>query len=444
MPRNSWLVFLAIMTAAGTALAGPADWPQWRGPASQGISQETKLPAEWSATKNIAWKTPLPGRGHSSPIVWGKKLFLTTSIEGDVVPGAAAVKHVFYDKEFLHPDSTGATRHQTLKVLCLDAETGKVLWDKTAFEGTVYDNRHKKNTYASPTPVTDGRRVFAFFESEGLYCYDFDGKLLWKKSLGGMGKAGMGPGTSPVLYRDLVILQCDLGMGDGSFIAAVEKKNGKEAWRTPRKVQSSWTTPIVVEGSSRDELITSGNEFIIAYDPASGKELWRSKGVGSNAIPTPVAGHDLVILSAGYPVKRVIAVRLGGAGDLTGTAKIAWTYDKGTAYVPSPILYGDYLYLTTDTGILTCLDARTGAVRYEGGRVPVPATFTASPVAFGGKILLTSEDGDTFVVQAGPQHSVIATNTVGEPVYASPAIAGGKIFIRGEKNLYCIQVATDK
>jgi outer membrane protein assembly factor BamB len=201
-------------------------------------------------------------------------------------------------------------------------------------------------------------------------------------------------------------------------------------------VQVSWATPILVRSAKRAELITSGSESVIAYDPATGKELWRHKGVESNAIPSPVANNDMVFVSAGSPAKVAMAIMLGGTGDLADG--VVWKYSKGTAYVPSPILYGDYLYLTTDRGILTCLVAKTGEVKYEGGRVPIPATFTASPVAFDGKILLTSEDGDTFVVRAGARHEIINTNSLGEPVYASPAIADGNIFIRGERNLYCI------
>jgi outer membrane protein assembly factor BamB len=263
-----------------------------------------------------------------------------------------------------------------------------------------------------------------------------DGKLKWKADLGKLGTVGMGTGTSPIVHRDLVIVQCDEENGESSFIVAMNKNTGKEAWRTPRKVQVSWSTPLLVQTSKRAELITSGTEFVIAYDPATGQELWRHNGVKSNAIPSPVANSGVVFVSAGFPAKIAMAITLGGTGDLADT--VLWKYAKGTAYVPSPILYGDYLYLTSDRGVLTCLDAKTGEVKYEGGRVPVPATFTASPVAFDGKILLTSEDGDTFVVKAGPKHEILGTNSVGEPVYASPAVADGNIFIRGERNLYCI------
>jgi outer membrane protein assembly factor BamB len=421
-----------------TTTTGAANWPQWRGPGGSGVSTETNLPAEWNASKNIKWKTPIAGRGHSSPVVWGNKIFLTTAIEGDVVPGAKAVTHIVDGGQvFLHPDSIGADRKHTFKVICINAETGKVLWEQTAFEGTPYDNRHRKSSYAASTPVTDGKSVYAFFGTEGLFAYDLNGKLAWKADLGKLGTIGMGTGTSPILYDNLIIVQCDEESGAASFIVALDKKTGKEMWRTPRKVQASWATPILVAGARRTELITSGNEIVIAYDPATGKELWRHKGVESNAIPSPVANREVVFVSAGFPEKVVMAINLGASGDLGES--VVWKYAKGTAYVPSPILYGDYLYLTTDRGILTCLDAKTGEVKYEGGRLPIPATFTASPIAFEGKILLTSEDGDTFVIKAGPKHEILATNSVGEPVYASPAVADGKIFIRGEKNIYCVQ-----
>lgn len=416
--------------------ASGANWPQWRGPSGQGVSTEKNLPSEWTPTKNIKWKTPIAGRGHSSPIVWGNKIFLTTAVEGEVVPGAKAVPHVEDGKPYVHPDAVGANRKHSFKVICVDRNTGKILWEQTAFEGTPYDDRHRKSSFASSTPATDGKFVYAFFGTEGLFAYDFDGKLAWKTQVGKLGTFGMGVGTSPIIVNDLVIIQGDEEVGASSFMVAVDKRTGKEAWRTARKIQASWSTPLLVNNGKRSEIITAGNEAVVAYDPATGKELWRHKGVESNAIPSPVANNEMVFISAGFPAKVAMAIKLGGTGDLADT--VVWKYEKGTAYVPSPILVGDYLYLTTDRGIITCIDSRTGEVKYEGGRVPIPATFTASPVAFDGKILLTSEDGDTFVVKAGPKHEIIATNSVGEPVYASPAVADGKIFIRAEKNLYAI------
>jgi outer membrane protein assembly factor BamB len=434
--RITIFALVAVLSLTTVGFAG--NWPQWRGPDGSGISNEKNLPAEWTPAKNIKWKTPIAGRGHSSPIVWGNKIFLTTAIEGEAVPGAKAVKHMAGDKEFLHPDSVGADHKHTFKVIALDRNSGKILWETVAWEGTPYDNRHRKSSYASSTPATDGKLVYAFFGTEGLYAYDYNGKLAWKTQLGNLGTVGMGTGTSPILFENLVIVQCDEENGESSFIVALNKQTGKEVWRTPRKVQVSWATPILVRTAKRAELITSGTEFVISYDPATGKELWRHKGVESNAIPSPVANNEMVFVVAGFPAKIAMAIKLGGSGDLTGTPNVPWTYAKGTAYVPSPILYGDYLYLTTDRGVLTCIDAKTGEVKYEGGRIPIPATFTASPVAFEGKILMTSEDGDTFIVKAGPKHEIIGANSIGEAVYASPAVADGRIFIRGEKNLYCI------
>jgi outer membrane protein assembly factor BamB len=432
------LIAAVSLGIAATGSSSAGNWPQWRGPDGSGISTEKNLPAEWSTTKNIKWKTPIEGRGHSSPIVWGNKIFLTTAIEGEVVPGAKAAKHVLDNKDFVHPDSVGANKKHTFKVIAIDRNDGKVLWQSTAWEGTPYDDRHRKSSYAASTPATDGKLVYAYFGTEGLYAYDFNGKLAWKADLGKLGTVGMGTGTSPIIFENFVIVQCDEENGEASFIVALDKKTGKEAWRTPRKIQVSWSTPLLVKTAKRAELITSGTESIVSYDPATGKELWKHKGVESNAIPSPVANGEMVYVVAGFPAKIAMAIRLGGSGDVTGTPNVPWQYTKGTAYVPSPILYGDYLYLTTDRGILTCIDAKTGEVKYEGGRIPIPATFTASPVAFEGKILMTSEDGDTFIVKAGPKHEIIGTNSVGEPVYASPAIADGRIYIRGEKNIYCI------
>ncbi len=434
------LFFLTLTVVALSAKPKDLNWSQWRGADGTGVATAANLPAAWQPDKNIKWKTPLAGRGHSSPIVWGKRIFLTAEINGEVVPGAKAVAHTLEGQPFKHPDSIGGDRKHTFKVLCLDRDSGKLLWERTAYEGPVYDDRHRKGSYAAPTPATDGKSVFAWFgtEGDGLYSYDFNGKLLWKAPVSKIASVGMGPGASPVLFENLVILQCDEDNGEKSFITAIHAKTGKEAWRVARKVQASWSTPLIVRTPQRAELIASGAEFVIAYDPKTGKELWRTKGHEDTGVPTPVAGQGMAFIVAGYPQKRTMAIKLGGSGDLTNTSNIVWKYEKGSAYVPSPILYHDYLYLLTDRGIMTCLDAKTGKVQYEGGRLPVPATVTASPIAFDDKILLTSEDGDTYVIKAGAKHEVIATNSVGEPVYASPAVADGMIFIRGEKHLFCI------
>jgi outer membrane protein assembly factor BamB len=437
--RKIQATFIAFLCASGHSAAAE-NWPGWRGPRGSGVTEETGFPLAWSGTQNVRWKAAVEGRGHSSPVIWGDYVFLLTSVEGPVVPGHRAVEHKGWRGEdgYVHPDSTGADHRYTLKVLALERASGKLLWERSVYEGPMYDNRHRKNTYASSTPATDGERVYAFFDAEGLYCLDFEGNLLWKRDFPNVAKGGMGPGMSPVLFGNLVIVLNDVEYGEGSYIMALDKKTGARVWRTPRKHRRSWATPLLVEAGGRTELVANGAESVIAYDPANGLELWRAPGVESHPIPSPVNGHGLVILTAGSQAKRALAVRLGGSGDLADTTHVVWRYAKGTAYVPSPILFGDYVYLMTDKGILTCLDARSGELQYEGGRVPVPATFTASPVAFDGVILLTSEDGDTFVIKAGPQHEILRTNSLGEPVFASPALSSGEIFIRGEKHLYCI------
>ena len=425
---------LLVAVSASSVIVAAENWPQWRGPGGQGVSREAELPLEWGADRNIAWKVALPGWGQSSPVVWGSRLFLTTAIEGEPIPGAKAVDHLVDGKPFVHPDSVGGDRRHTLKVMALDSATGKTLWEQTAYDGPVHDARHRRASFAAPTPVTDGARVFAYFGPEGLYAYDVSGKPLWN-AVEKFGTLGLGTGTSPILYRDLVIVQRDEDNGERSSITAYDQMTGKQAWRAQRPVQVSWSTPVLVDVAGRTELVTNGTELVIAYDPASGQERWRTKGVESNAIHTPLVGHGLVIVTAGYPAKKVIAIR---PGDVPEERRVAWEYSKGTGYVLSNILYDDYLYLIADNGVVTCLDARTGKVMYEGGRVPVPARFMASPVAFGGVIAMTSDAGDTYLLKAGPAHQIVSTNPLDEPVYASPAIANGRIYIRGEKHLFAI------
>jgi len=437
-PKAQALLAVLVAAIAGSTVLRAENWPQWRGPGGQGVSRETKLPASWSADTNVAWKVEVPGRGHSAPVVWNDRIFLTTALEGEVVPGAKAVEHIDSGKPFLHPDSVGAEKKHTYKVLAYDGRSGKLLWERTAWEGVPYDNRHRKSSFASPSAATDGKLVFAYFGSEGVFAYDVDGTPAWSTSIGKVKALGLGAASSPVLFQDLVILQCDDDDGKDSAIVALEAKTGKERWRVKRPVQVSWSTPVLVQTDTRMELVANGTEWIIAYDPATGKELWRTKGVESNAIHTPIVGDGVVIVTAGFPAKKTIAIKPGGAGDVTGTAQILWTYAKGTAYVVSPLLYEGLVYLVNDRGVITAMDAKTGEIKYEGGRVPVPASFMGSPIAADGKILMTSEDGDTFVIKAGPKHEVITTNSVGEPVYTTPAISNGRIYIRGEKHLFAI------
>ena len=429
---------IAVLLAATVPAASQssANWPQWRGPGGAGIAEGTFKDA-WTP-ETVAWKVPIPGAGHSSPVVSNGRIYLTTAVEGEPLPGHKAPVHLGFDLKpgYVNPDSCCIDRTYALKVIALDGASGDLLWERTAFDGAMYDDRHRKNTYASSTIATDGEWLYAYFESAGLYAYDTNGNLKWKVDFGGLAKAGMGPGMSPLIYGDLLIVQNDLEMGEGSHILALDRRTGKQIWKTERAHRRSWATPIIVKANGRDELIASGAESVIAYDPKTGAELWRTDGVRSHPIPSVVQGHGLLFATAGSGAKVALAIR---PGDVAQTERIAWKYNKGTAYVASPILYGDYLYLISDAGLMTCLDAKTGEVKYQGGRPPVPATFRASPVAFDGKLLITSEDGDTFVIKSGPAHEVIRTNSVGEPVWASPALANGTIYIRGAKHLFAIR-----
>jgi outer membrane protein assembly factor BamB len=433
MHRSSFVSSVLTLSFVATVSLAADNWPQWRGPNGQGVSNEKQLPQEWGPDRNIAWKLPLDS-GHSSPIVWGDRAFVTSVIEGDVIPGQKAAIHMQGGKEYVHPDSVAADRKHTFKVVAIDTKTGKVAWEQVAYEGPVYDARHRQSSFAGPTAVTDGTLVYAYFGPEGLYAYDFSGKLAWKagdkfKTL------GLGTGTSPVLHENLVIVQRDEDNGEESVVVAYDKKTGKEVWKTPRKVQVSWSTPVLVQAAGRTELVTNGNEAIIAYDAATGKEVWQTKGIDSNAIHTPLVGKGLVIVTAGFPAKRILAIR---PGDQPADKRIAWEYTKGTGYVLSNILYGDHVYLSTDNGIITCLDATTGAIVYEGGRPPKPSRFVGSAVAYNGMIAMTSEDGETFMLKAGPKHEIVRVNSIDEPVFTSVALANGRVYIRGSKHLFAI------
>jgi outer membrane protein assembly factor BamB len=429
------LLHITLVLSA-LVFAGAEDWPGWRGPTSNGISPLTNIPSSWSGDRNIAWKTPLEGRGHSSPVVWGDRIFLTADVLGDKVEGLAPPKHRIRGEPFRHPDSTGMDHKHILKVMSYDANSGKQLWVRTAYEGPVADEIHKFNTYASATSVTDGKFVYAYFESQGMYKYDFAGNQIWKMSLGPISTLGVGSGVSPVLFEDKIIILADQDEGENSFIAAISAKDGSIAWKIPRQAQVSWTVPVILDVNKQPQLIVSGTENLIAYDPRTGKEIWRTEGVGGNSVHTPVFGHGMVFVSTGYPTKNVMAVRLNPK---EGEERIAWTYKKGTGYIPNTILYGDYLYIMTDAGLLTCLDAVTGKPAYESKRFPNPSHFVAAPVAFDGKVLITSQDGDTYVLKAGPVHEILGTNSLGEEVSASLGIAGDSIYVRSDKNLYRIR-----
>jgi outer membrane protein assembly factor BamB len=440
--RWTWICLLAA-GAAGAAIAG-GDWPQFRGPSASGIGDGANPPVRWDVAKgtNVVWSTEIPGLSLSSPVVWGDRVFLTTAISGD--PKQAFRIGLFGDTDSVNDSS----RHQW-KVLALDKKTGKILWEQTAHEGTPKTKRHPKSSQASPTPVTDGKVVVAYFGSEGLYTYSIDGKLLWKKDLG-IQNAGWffdpdsewGAASSPIIYKSSVIVLCD--RQKDSFIAALDLKDGKELWRTARAEIPTWGTPTIVTGKDRVEIATNGSKAIRGYDADTGKELWTLGPNSEVACTTPISAQGLIYVTAGYPpVQPIYAIKVGSSGDLTlkdgkeSSDAIAWSKKRGGVYLPSPLVYGEQLYTVNNNGVMTVYNAKTGDRVYQQ-RVGEGGSFTASPVAAAGKLYVSTEDGDVYVVKAGPQYELLAKNTIGEPILATPALAGDLLIVRGAKHLFAI------
>lgn len=440
--RLSTLLTLATLAlTAGLQAASPGAWPGWRGPDGSGVSRDATAPTAWGVDTNVLWKTPIAGRGYSSPVVWGDRVFLTTSFEDEVVPGAQPAPHELGGQPFVHPDSEGGDRRHRMVVMAFDANTGAPLWEQTAYDGPVYDARHRAGSYANTTPATDGTLVYAWFGSEGLYAYDFDGRLAWKTDIGDIATFGMGTGSSPVLHGNLVILQCDDDNGEKSFMVAVDKRTGREVWRTPRDVQAGWSTPIIARADSgREELVASGNEWVIGYEPSTGRELWRARGTGVWTVASPIAAHGTVIASGSHVEKRAVAIRMGGSGDVT-SSHVVWERNRGTAYTPSAIAYGDYAYMLTDGGLISCIDIRTGEVKYEGGRPTTSSRVWSSLVAFRDRIFLSNEDGETYVIPAGPEFAIERVNQLDAPIYASLAPSNGRLYIRTNEHLYALAEA---
>nr|MBA3323474.1 PQQ-binding-like beta-propeller repeat protein [Pyrinomonadaceae bacterium] len=439
-----FLAGLSLLIAVAAAQA--QNWPQFRGPQASGVADGKTSPTAWDVAKmsNIKWKTEIPGLAHSGPVVWGDKVFVTTAISSD--PKASLRVGLYGDVEPVKQEP----KH-TWKVYALDKRTGKILWEQTAYEGLPKVKRHTKATHASSTPATDGKHVVALFGAEGLYCYDVNGKLLWKQDLGPMDAGWFydpdyqwGHASSPVIYKNMVIVQADIQKD--SFIAAYDLKTGKQLWKTLRDEIPSWGTPTVYEGKMRAELITNGTKFVRGYDPLTGKELWRLGGNSEITTPTPIIAHDLVYVTSGYaPIQPIYAIRLGVAnGDITlpkgadTNASVAWSKQRGGPYMPTPIVYGEHLYTCANNGILTAYDAKTGEKVYQERIAGRGGAFTASPVAADGKLYFTSEDGEIFVIKAGPKYELLATNNMGEVCMATPAISDGTFFIRAQRHLYAI------
>lgn len=462
MKKSITGVCLGLLLAAASALVvaqsqDQAHWPQWRGPFFNGMARGD-APTVWSDTNNIKWKVEIPGRGHSTPVIWGDKIFITTATPTGKPAAAVAAK----DAAPPAPAPTGAQpataggapqrprrgpggdsspqAEQKFDVLCLDRKTGKLLWQRTAKVAVPHEGYHRAyGSFASNSPVTDGKYLYVSFGSRGIYCYDFNGKLIWEKDLNVQMRMrlGFGEGTAPLLIGDRLVLVFDHEAG--SFIVALDKRNGKELWRTPRDEVSSWSTPLEVEHAGHKQIVVTGTTKVRSYDPENGKVLWEAAGLGANAIPVPVYQDGVVYVMSGFRDPRLMAIKLGKEGDLSGSDAIAWSQTRGLAYTTSPVLENNKLYVVTDSGMISAFNAKTGEPYYAQVRLPKAANLKASPVGANGKLYLATEEGDVLVIRMGEKFEVIATNTLADQVFiATPVIAGGELFLRGQNQLFCI------
>lgn len=458
-----------------TAAPDPADarqnWPQWRGPLATGFAPQADPPTEWSETTNVKWKTAIPGESSSTPAVWGDRVFVLTAVRvpkpagpanEDKTSGAKAVDAKPADPQPPRDGAPGGegrprrgpggpggpggfgrgekpTDLYQFIVLCLDRGTGKVLWQKVAREEVPHEGIQQNNTYASASPVTDGEVVLAFFGSHGLYCYDLAGNPKWSKQLGRMQtRNGFGEGASPALSGQTVVVDWD-DETDNDFIVALDKRDGKELWRTPRNEPTTWSTPLIVAPEQKPQVVVNATGKVRSYDLATGKELWSCAGQTANAIPSPVADADTVYCTSGFRGSALFAIKLSASGDVAATDAVRWTRNKGTPYVPSPLLVDDLIYYVSgNNGILSCVNARTSGALYDQQRLDEIREVYASPVAARDRVYLLSRDGKCVVIRRGPKLEILATNKLDEKTDASMALAGKDLFIRGKQTLYCI------
>jgi outer membrane protein assembly factor BamB len=420
-------------------------WPSFRGPGASGVAEGQNLPDEWNGEtgKNILWKTPVEGLGHSSPIVWGGRIFVTSAVSSR---GDASFRPGLYGDGDASDDRS---LHQWI-LTAFDKRTGALLWSRVAHEGIPIDKRHIKSTYASATPATDGRIVVASFGSQGIHAYDVQGGFLWKVDLGRMNLGAYdiptfewGPASSPILWRGMVFVQCDTQ--DDSFLLALDAESGKTLWKSERDELPSWATPHVYEGASGTELVTNAPSFIRGYDPRTGVELWRLGGSSKITAPTPIAADGFIVVASGRrPEQPIFVVRAGARGDLTlepgreSSDAVAWSRTRRGPYMPTPLAYGGVLYVLGNNGVFDAYELGTGKELYRE-RIPhLGSGFSASPVAADGKIYLSNEDGEMIVIKAGPAFAHIATNRIGELLMATPALSEGILYVRGMSHLFAV------
>jgi len=395
------------------------NWGHWRGPTGNGIALNAEPPTSWSATKNIKWKVEIPGRSSGSPVVWDDSVYVVSS-----VPTGKA---------------NGRLPNLDFKLFCFDRKNGKKLWEQTAVTATPHEDTHATNGFASASPCTDGKHVYAHFGSRGLYCYTMDGKLVWKRDdFGNMQTRLMfGEGSSPTIEGNKILVPWD---HDGpSALYALDKLTGKTIWKTPRDEPTCWATPLVAEFAGKKQVIMNGQSFARSYDLETGKELWRCAGQTERPVSSAVADKDLAFVGSGHKGSFLGAFRMDGTGDIKGTNKVAWSLDRDTPDIGSPILSSGRIYFYKGkSGQLSCVDAATGKPYYMASRIPGVESTYASPVAAGGYVFLTGRNGTTVVIKDANELSIIQTNSLGEPVDATPAPVGNELFVRGEKHLFCI------
>jgi outer membrane protein assembly factor BamB len=438
---------LNLIVGIGTQKSAIADahqvhnqWHQWRGPDATGVAPHATPPTEWSENKNIRWKTEIPGRGHASPIIWENTIFVTTAIKTDEEISSEALQATENQlPAWRRSAGTAVTHVLQFVVLSIDRQTGEIRWQRVAKKALPHEGTFGSASWASSSPITDGRHVFVYFGSFGLYCYDFDGKLKWQTDLGDMDIfLDFGEGSSPALYGETLVINWD-HQGQ-SFVVALDKKTGAEKWRTNRDEMTTWTTPIVVKPDDTPQVITSANNRTRGYDLLTGTQIWEAGGLSKNTIPSPVFANGIVYVASGYDGEVVQAIQVTGSkGDITDTKAIVWSQDKDAPYVPSLLLYDNTLYaLKSHKAILSCFNAETGNRYYGPKRLSNIKGIYASPVGANGKIYLVGRDGNAAVIKHGTKFEILAENHLDDHFDASPAIIDQELYLRGHKHLYCI------